>query len=146
MAPNPSINPTTAGGGPQEAVSTPMRTGELRSTASTLPESRQTSSAKSITANPKRPLPRCFSPAVQQHCLALGSLCIDAPKDLSPPFCSLDIGVVILLQDKAISEQRHRCIADQLHVALRAGVPRGELLDREGHKGPAQPGEQVEGL
>src|SRR3989442_547146 len=116
MATNPSIRPTAAGGGPQDAVSTPMRTGELRFKASAGSRSRQTISIQSVTANPKWHLAQFFSPAVQQHCIALGSLCIDAPMDLSPPFRSLYIGVVILLEDEAVCEQRRRRVADQLHV------------------------------
>src|SRR5262245_34209987 len=146
MPTNPSIRPTTAGGGPQDAVSTPMRTGAPGFTASTVPGSRQTSSPQSITANRQWPFARFCTLTVQQHCMWRDSCRIAAPKALPPPWCGLDIGVVILLEDAAVGEQRRRCIADQLHVIRSTGVPGSDLLVREGRKGPAQPRGQVEGF
>jgi hypothetical protein len=141
-----SISPTTDGGGPQEAVSTPMRTGASGFMASTVPGSRQTSSAQSITAAPPRPLSRFCALTGQQQCMWRDSACITAPKALPPPWCGLDIGIVILLEDVAVSEKRRRGVADQLHIVHSGGVPCREFLVREGCKGPAQPRGQVEGL
>src|SRR6266853_1398107 len=50
---------------------------------------------------------------------------IAAPKTLPPPWCGPDIGVVILLEDAAVGEQRRRRVADQLHVVRSA-----KYLDR----------------
>src|SRR5438876_3856194 len=137
MATSPSIRPTTAGGGPQEAVSTPMRMGAPRFMANAIPGSRQTSSAQSITADPQRPLSRFFALTVQQHCIWRDSSRIAASEALPPPWCGLDIGVVIFLKDAVVGEQRRHRVADQLHVVRSARIPRGEFLVREGHKGPA---------
>src|SRR5262245_43905327 len=131
MATNPSISPTTGGGGPQEAVSTPMRTGAPRCMASTVPGSRQTSNTHSITATPRRPLSRCCLLVGSQYGMWRDASRIAAPKALPPPWCGLNIGVVILLEDVAVGEQRRRRIADQLHVIRGARIPRGEFLGRE---------------
>src|SRR5262245_17164315 len=128
MASNPSIRPTTAGGGPQDAVSTPMRTGELRFMAKAVTRSRQTSSAQSITADPQQPLARFCALTGQQHCMWWDSCRIAAPKALPPPWRGLDIGIVILLEDAAVGEQRRRRVADQLHVVRSTRVSRGEFL------------------
>lgn len=56
MAASPSIRPTTAGGGPQDAVSTQMRTGAPRFKASAVHGSRQTSITQSVTTGLKQPL------------------------------------------------------------------------------------------
>src|SRR5215472_17375661 len=123
-----------------------MRTGSLRLPASAVPGSRQISNTQSVTATPTRPFSRCCSPAGPPHGLWLGSLCIAAPTALPPPFGGLEIGVVILLEEEAVGEQRRRRGADQLDVGLRIGVPRGELLGREGRKGPTQQREHVQGF
>src|SRR3989442_12309773 len=67
-----------------------------------------------------------------------------APAHLPPTFGGLYISVVTLLEDKPVGKQRRRRFADQLHVVLMAGIPRGELPGREGREGPAYPREQVE--
>src|SRR5262245_25591874 len=128
MATNPSISPTTAGGGPQDAVSTPMRTGAPRFMASAVPGSRQTSSTHSITADPQRPLSRFCALTGPPPCLWRDSSRIAALKALPPPWRGLDIGVVIFLEDTSVGEQRRRCVADQLHVVRSARVPCGEFL------------------
>src|SRR5207247_9522264 len=96
------------GRGAHEAVSTPMRIGAPRFMANAIPRSRQTSSAQSITVDPQRPLSRFFALTVQQHCIWRDSSRIAASEALPPPWCGLDIGVVILLEAAAIGDQGRR--------------------------------------